>query len=462
MDDIYFSDKRNRRQNGDSEYTPRERFSHSDRYDMQENPSLRKRSPYPETDSDRDVFSVSFPDDDDFDVYRDVPVNRTPQGQRLSAPPSRTPTGARIGQNQPDEYIPLQKTHSERPPVKRPPAKRPPQAPKRSPEQNPKKPQFSFSKKNIAAAIGVVILVFILGIFGYGYYAMGNIDYDDSITKNAYVDESDLLHSSRVENILIIGSDEREEGSAEAELVSGQRADTMILFSIDKKNKQLKLTSFLRDSYVYIPSEGYSDKLNAAYSLGGVQLTMDTLEYNYGIKIDGYVTVNFAAFKQFIDLLGGITVDVADYEAEYMVDVCKYPRTKAGINNFNGTYALMYCRIRYLDNDLYRTQRQRKVIKAVVGKVAKTNLFKLMGIVKQVVPNIKTDLSRNKLISLGAGAALRFLRYDIVQQQIPANGTWWDETIDGADVIAFDLEENCEILEQFVFEKYVEKKEEEE
>ncbi len=462
MDDIYFSDKRNRRQNGDSEYTPRERFSHSDRYDMQENPSLRKRSPYPEAESDRDVFSVSFPDDDGFDAYRDTPVNRTPQGQRISAPPSRTPTGARIRQNQPDEYVPLQKTHSERPPVKRPPVKRPPQTPKRSSQQGPKKTDFSLSKKNIAAAIGIVILVFILGIFGYGYYAMGNIDYDDSITKNAYVDESDLLHSSQVKNILIIGSDEREEGSSEAALVSGQRADTMILFSIDKKNKQLKLTSFLRDSYVYIPSEGYSDKLNAAYSLGGVQLTMDTLEYNYGIRIDGYVTVNFAVFKQFINLLGGIPVDVQEYEADYMVDELKYIYIKPGVNVMNGNAALMYCRMRHLDNDLYRTQRQRKVIKAVVGKVAKTNLFKLMGIVKDVVPNIKTDLSRNKLISLGVGAALKFLRYDIVQQQIPANGTWWDERIDGADVIAFDLEENCEILEQFVFEKHVEKKDEEE
>lgn len=462
MDDIYFSDKRNRRNNGDGDYTPRDRFSQSDRYDMQENPVLKKRTPYSGADSENDLYSFSADDDIDFDAYREMSIDRTPRGQRLSSPPSRTPTGARVGQNQTDGYIPLHKPHSEAQPVKRSPVKSPSQAPKRPSQQDPKKPGFSFSKKNIAVAIGALVLVFILGLFGYGYYAMGSIDYDDTTTKNAYIDEKDLLHSSRVKNILIIGSDEREEGSSEAELVSGQRADTMILFSIDQKNKQIKLTSFLRDSYVYLPSEGYSDKLNAAYSIGGPQLTMDTLEYNYGIRIDGYVTINFAVFKQFIDLLGGITVDVADYEAEYMIDVCKYPNIKGGTNNLNGTYALMYCRIRYLDDDFYRTQRQRKVIKAVVSKAAKTNLFKLMGMAKEVAPNIRTDLSRNELISLGAGAALKFLRYDIVQQQIPANGTWWNETVYGSgDVIAFDLEENCELLESFIFEKYVEKKEEE-
>ena len=188
---------------------------------------------------------------------------------------------------------------------------------------------------------------------------------------------------------------------------------------------------------------------------------MDTIEYNFGVKIDRYLTVNFEVFKQFINLLGGIPVEVSEYEAEYMVDELKYIYIKPGVNVMNGNASLMYCRMRYLDNDLYRTQRQRKVIKAVVGKVAKTNLFKLMDIVRQVVPNIRTDISRNELISLGAGAALKFLRYDIVQMQIPAAGTWWDESIDGiGDVIAFNAESNAEALKEFVFEKHVEEKEE--
>ncbi|MBQ6600112.1 MAG: LCP family protein [Clostridia bacterium] len=441
MDDIYFSDKRNRRSNDDG-YSPKERFTESNRYDMLENPSLRKRSPYTD---ERDVFSVTPSDDDGFDIYRSTPVSRTPRGERLAPPPSRTPTGARVGADTDEDYIPPQRTAPERKPV--PERSR---SPYTSPVNPSDKPKGAITKGKIAAAIGGVLLLFLLGIFVYGYIAMGSIDYDDSITKNPYIDEKDLMHSSRVKNILIMGSDGRED-------VSGERADTMILFTIDKKNKQLKLTSFLRDSYIYIPEFGYEDKLNAAYSAGGAQLTMDTIEYNFGIKIDSYITINFEVFKQFIDLLGGIPVELAEYEAEYMVNECKYPRAKPGLNNFNGAYALMYCRMRYLDDDFHRTQRQRKVIKTVVAEVAKTNLFKLMGIVKDVAPNIKTDCTRNQLIALGAGAALKFLRYDIVQQQIPANGTWWDDSVNGASVIDFDLDENREILEKFIFEKHVEK-----
>ncbi len=442
MDDIYFSDKRNRRSNDDG-YSPKERFTESNRYDMLENPSLRKRSPYTD---ERDVYSVSTHDEDGYDIYRNAPVSRTPQGERIAPPPSRTPSGARIDSTPDGSYIPPQRSAPERQP--QPGRGRTPQMPPLKPSR---KPQGGITKAKIAAAIGGLLLVFLLGIFIYGYIAMGSIDYDDSITKNSYIDEKDLLHSSRVKNILIIGSDGREE-------VSGERADTMILFSIDKKNKQLKLTSFLRDSYIYIPALGYEDKLNAAYSAGGAQLTMDTIEYNFGIKIDSYITINFEVFKQFINLIGGIPIDVADYEADYMVDELKYIYIKPGVNVMNGNAALMYCRMRYLDDDFHRTQRQRKVIKAVVAKAAKTNLFKLMGIVKDIAPNIKTDSSRNQLISLGAGAALKFLRYDIVQQQIPANGTWWDDSVNGASVIDFDLDENREILEKFIFEKHVEKK----
>ena len=137
-----------------------------------------------------------------------------------------------------------------------------------------------------------------------------------------------------------------------------------------------------------------------------------------------------------------------------MVNDLKYIYIRPGVNNMNGNAALMYCRMRYLDNDFERTARQRKVIKAVIGKVARTNPLELVDIVKQIVSNIVTDIPQNELLTLGVGAALRFIRYDIVQQQIPAAGTWWDESIDGSDVIRLDVETNTAILKKFVFEKY--------
>ena len=452
MDDIYFSDKRRRRPSNESDRLPRERISHSNSYDMQESPSLKKRYSDADIPKKRGEKEIYLPDE--YDTYWDsAPKSREPQ-VRSEAPrsqnsASRAPSGKRISTPSHGAKAPVQKKH----------------IPEhvRTPMHPPVKPSQEKIKKNIAIGVSVVLLLLFIGLFGYGYYAMGNIDYDDSITENAYLDESELAHSDDVENILIIGSDFRSEESGEAHLVSGQRADSMILFTIDKKNKQIKLTSFLRDSYVYIPSEGYEDKLNAAYSLGGPQLVMDTLEYNFGVKIDRYITINFDVFKQFINLLGGVPVEVSEYEAEYMVDELKYIYIKPGVNVMNGNASLMYCRMRYLDNDLYRTQRQRKVIKAVIGKAAKTNLFKLMGIVKDIAPNIRTNVSRNELISLGAGAALKFLRYDVVQQQMPAEGTWWDESIYGiGDVIVFNTESNEEALKEFIFEKYVEEEPEEE
>ena len=468
MDDIYFSDKRRRSNSSDNDRSPKERFSHSNNYNMQEIPDLKKRRSNGSIPPKKDNFSVE-PPDYGFDAYHNnAPKSRTPQGQKKAASGtpsasrtpsptrtpsgSRTPSGGRAPARRPDGYIP---------PSKKTPNNNHIPAHARTPQRPPVKPSKEEIKTKVIIAVSAVLVLLFIGLIGYGYYALGNIDYDDSIVENAYLDENELASSSDVKNILIIGSDSRSDEDPESELVSGQRADSMILFTIDKKNKQIKLTSFLRDSYVYLPSEGYEDKLNAAYSLGGPQLTMDTIEYNFGVKIDSYLTINFDVFKQFINLLGGVPVEVSDYEAEYMVDELKFIYIKPGVNVMNGNASLMYCRMRYLDNDLYRTQRQRKVIKAVVGKAAKTNLFKLMNIVTQVAPNIRTDITRNGLISLGAGAALKFLRYDIVQQQIPADGTWWDESVYGiGDVIVFNTETNEEILKEFIFEKYVEVKEE--
>lgn len=350
-----------------------------------------------------------------------VPQNRTPQ--------TRTPQGARV--NTPNTQRPVRMSregvaHKAPPPPQKPPVSK---------------------KKIIALAVLGIFGVFLVALLGYGLSALGGLNYDDSIKENAYVDESTLMSSDDVVNILFIGSDARSE-------VEGQRSDTMMLFSIDKQNKKLKLTSFLRDSYVYIPSKKYSKKLNAAFSYGGTQLVMDTLEYNYGIKIDNYLMVDFKAFRQLVDLLGGITVEgVTAAEAKYMREVVKLKGIKKGTNKMNGKKALWYCRIRYVDNDFRRTERQRKVITAIVNKALKTNPFKLISIVKQVLPNISTDINQSELMGLAVGAALRYIHYDIEQQQIPAEGTWSDARINGELVLKMDIEENAQLLKSFLYDK---------
>lgn len=443
MDDIYFTDKKGRR-NGKEKKSDSERFTQSDFKDIQSNPSLRKRSQHAEAAPKKKEFKVQI-SDDDFD--RVTQPDRTPRGRKQADIPSpsqsRTPSRERI-----EDDVPLNRTPAPRP-------QRPPAPTSRQPQRPPVAPVKKKKKKiggKLAVALFLVIFTLIIGLFGYGYSILDEINYDTSIVDNAYVDEDELHSSSSVKNILIIGSDARDyDGTV------GQRSDSMILFSIDKKNKQIKLTSFLRDSYVYIPGEDYSDKLNASFSYGGPQLTMDTLEYNFGVKIDNYVIINFSLFTQLIDLLGGLTVDgVTENEVDYMTNTVKIPNVKVGTNTFTGGATLWYCRMRYLDDDFHRTERQRKVIKAVVKKVASTDIFTLMNILEQVVPNIATDIPQSELLSLGAGAALSFLRYDIVQQPVPADDTWKYGDVDGASVILLNLEANKYVIKNFVYEKQIE------
>ena len=150
--------------------------------------------------------------------------------------------------------------------------------------------------------------------------------------------------------------------------------------------------------------------------------------------------------------MGGLTVEgVTKAEAKYLRDVVKI-KAKAGTNHWNGWHTLWYCRIRYLDDDFNRTARQRKVISAIIKKVTKTNPVKLMKIMEEVLPMIQTNISRNELISLAAGAMVSYLRYDVLQHRVPATGTWENRTFSGAgDVLYMDLDKNAELLKNFIY-----------
>lgn len=303
------------------------------------------------------------------------------------------------------------------------------------------------SKKNVFGIFMILVLLLILSAGAYGYSILGNLTYDSTfIEENQYIDSSELFSSDSLINILFLGSDERADDS-----VSGSRSDTMMLCTIDTENKEIKLTSFLRDSYVYIPSIGYSTKLNAAFAYGGAQGVIDTLEYNFKVDIDQYVMVDFETFELLIDLLGGITVDdVTEKEATYMNDVVKISDPlEAGTNIMDGNTALWYCRIRYLDSDFYRTERQRKVIESIIDKVTETNIFDLIEIVEEVLPNVSTNITQNELMKL-AFSAILYMNYDVSQMQIPADGTWYNSTISSQAVLVMDIEENAWLLQEFL------------
>ena len=349
-----------------------------------------------------------------------------------------------------------------RPPVQNPYDRRPPQQQRPPQCGKPGQPMEDIKsgrpkhrrKKHVVLKIflALIALILVAAIAGgsYLYHLMGSFNYNEAGHKNnVYVDESKLFSSKNVTNILFLGVDRRNADQ-------NSRSDTMMMLSIDRVNKKLKLTSFLRDSWVYIPDHGYA-KLNASCSWGGAQLVMDTLEYNFNVKIDHYVLVDFEMFKNIVNKLGGITVEVTEKEAKYMRNEVHLD-IQAGENvKLDGNEALWYCRIRYLDSDFMRTQRQRKVISAIIEKAKSTPIPTLIEMVQEILPDVETDLTQSELMKLASGAALSYIRYDVEQMRIPVDGTWKSKTIKGQDVLSLNIEKNQQLLHDFLYTKDEEK-----
>lgn len=317
--------------------------------------------------------------------------------------------------------------------------------------------------KHVALKVIACLLVLVLLVTGGGVWylyskvtgILDTVDYRP-LGPNTYISPSELKHSDDVRNILFIGVDAREGENPEK-----TRSDTMMLVSIDTKNQQIKLTSFLRDLYVDIP-DYRTDKLNAAQSHGGTQLLVDTIEYDFHIDIDNYMLVSFDMFTTIIDRLGGVDVAVTEKEADYinsqkkMTDAEKaaFPTeiTAGDSVHFTGMQALWYSRIRYLDSDFQRTGRQRKVITSLIQKAAGQSPTELLALMEEVVPMVITDLTTDEMTEIGMGA-LDYLKYDIVQQQIPAEDAYKSAKRRGMSVLIPDMDENIDILHNFIYEK---------
>lgn len=237
---------------------------------------------------------------------------------------------------------------------------------------------------------------------------------------------------SNLLNILLIGQDARE-GDEQA------RSDSMILCSYNKKTNTLTMTSFLRDLYVEIPGHG-SNRINAAYSFGGTKLLKKTLEHNFGLYIDGSIEVNFSHFSEIIDHLGGVEIQLRQDEAN-SVNKQTGSSLSEGLQKLNGSQALAYSRIRNLDidGDFSRTDRQRKVINALVDAFRDIRITELTPLLNDLLPMITTDLNPGQILFCGLEIVPNLSAMETSSQRIPADGTFTDKTIDGMAVLAADM-----------------------
>lgn len=307
--------------------------------------------------------------------------------------------------------------------------------------------------------IGLLILVILIpaSAFGYLYYKLNTI-YDKSADTNL-LNKSTYKTEKGITNILLAGTDGRT-------VDENARTDSMMILTIDNKNKSLKLTSLARDTYVNIPGHGMS-KLNSAYAHGGINLLIDTIESNFKLDIQDYCIVNFFSFMDIVDTLGGVAVDVKSNEinelnkfipecytfGEYSGSIDYINST--GYQKLNGYQALAYGRIRKNDDALERDRRQRAIIQGIVNGFKSLPLTKYPELVDTILPYVKTNMKPTEILALGTKVlgigdlSLKQLEFPIGKYStggIYGNAGW---------VWRYNEDKNLPILHDFIFKDII-------
>lgn len=237
-------------------------------------------------------------------------------------------------------------------------------------------------------------------------------------------------------NILLIGQDRRDGESR-------SRSDAMILCTFNKEANTITFTSFLRDLYVQIP--GYMDnRLNVAYPLGGMELLNEALEVNFGVHVDANVEVDFTEFQQVVNRLGGVDVYLTGAEADYLSAY----GVSEGMNHLNGEEALAYSRIRYLDSDFGRTNRQRNVLTAMLESCRSLSLGELLALAYDLLPMVTTDLTNTEIIRYATDLFPMLAGCTINTQSVPTSGMYYGTYIREMAVLVPDLEAIREMLKE--------------
>ena len=241
-----------------------------------------------------------------------------------------------------------------------------------------------------------------------------------------------------VVNILLIGQD--------ADGGNGVRSDTMILCTFNKRDNTITMTSFLRDLYVKIP--GYhKDRINAAYAFGGTPLLNATLQENFSVEVDGNVQVDFSRFQEIIDLLGGVTLELTAAEARFINENVSGSQVQQGVHLLNGEQALMYARDRKdVDGDFSRTNRQRKLLYALVEAYKDQNLSDMLSLIGDILPMITTDISKADMTTYALILFPMLTSAEIKTQSIPVADGFHHARIDGKAVLVPDMEKNRQAL----------------
>lgn len=249
-----------------------------------------------------------------------------------------------------------------------------------------------------------------------------------------------------VTNFLLVGTDNNS--------WKNSRSDTMIIVSLNSTTKSVKMTSFMRDTYVGFPDyqgRSYEDqKLTHAFAYGGAGLLMATVERNFGIKIDHYVRVNFASFPKVINAIGGVGLYFTDAEAQYLNSIGYL--VPSGNYWADGSTALAYARIRTIDSDYNRTRRQQKLLMSVAHAAKSSSLSQINSTLTEICSMIQTDMSDSEIMSYAASIPSYLGNIDSFEQKtFPLQGEYKGKTINGMWVAVTDMPATAQKIQEYIY-----------
>ena len=323
--------------------------------------------------------------------------------------------------------------------------------------QNEKKSKKK-KKKSIGFKIfiGFILVLVALAVTAGGYF-MGLLSKMENIEINkdnlGIVDEDleEYGNANKITNIALFGVDTSDGSTG--------RSDSIMIATVDTDHNKLKLTSIMRDSYVYI--EGYgNDKINHAYAYGGPELAIRTINENFGLNIEDFVSVNFSSLPKVINILGGIDIEITEDELQYINKYIDNINAKegtssphisyAGVQHLDGTQALAYSRIRYTSGgDYKRTERQRTVLNALFNKLSSTSIGSMNSLVNEILPYVQTSLSTTDILSLGT--KILNIGGSLEQDRFPRDGYGQGEMINGVYYLTFDIETIKQQMRDYIF-----------
>lgn len=312
--------------------------------------------------------------------------------------------------------------------------------------------QLSKGKK-IALCSGGIIVCLAATVGIYVAAKLGKVERQEIPKEKIVVNDLEEDVGVGYTNFAVFGVDSRE-----GEMEKGTRTDCLIVASLNNETKEVKLVSVYRDSFLDL-SDGRLQKCNAAYSYGGAEQAINMLNMNLDLDIQDFVTVDFTAVSDVVDLLGGIEIEIQEEEVQYLNEfidetgaVAGKPANHiatAGVQTLDGVQATTYARIRSTaGSDFTRTERQRRVIEKIAEKAVKSDLVTINKIIDQVFPKIKTSLSMTEILNY----AKSFAKYKIAG----TTGFPMEKTTDtipgkGSIVIPTDLITNVKMLHEFLY-----------